>query len=90
MNVKVASSYACRETYEEATFTFILLVEDVLKNYILNEILLVAISIQLKSSLHFPVKFVFVEQAMTLIRFREPFYLLREEIVFILMWAFLR
>ena len=35
----------CREAYEEATFTFILLVEDVLKSYRWNEFLLVATSI---------------------------------------------
>ena len=39
MNVKVASSYASRQAYEEATFTFILLVEDVLKSYRWNELL---------------------------------------------------
>ena len=45
MNLKVASSYASRQAYEEATFTFILLVEDVLKSYRWNEVLLVATSI---------------------------------------------
>ena len=49
------NSYFCL-FFEEATFTFILLVEDVLKSYISNEIFLVAISIQLLSSLQCPYK----------------------------------
>merc|ERR1719154_367730 len=45
----IGAKWHCREACEEATFTFILLVEDVLKSYISNEILLVATSINFYS-----------------------------------------
>ena len=41
----IGTKWHCREAWEEATYTFILLVEDVLKSYRWNEFLLVATSI---------------------------------------------